>query len=68
MRQHQFNALAELANLKPTSKATKGAALVLLTGKTQVQAAELLQCRQSTISAAVRRIKNAERLAKNATG
>ena len=48
MRQHQFNALAELVGLQITSKATIGAALVLLTGRTQTQAAELLQCKRFT--------------------
>lgn len=66
MRQDQFNALAELVGLQIDSKATIGAALVLLTGRTQTQAADMLGCRQSTISAAVCKIKKAHRLAKKA--
>lgn len=59
----QFYALAALARLKMGSKAHRGALIVLVQGKTQTQASIDLECSQSTISAAVRRIKTAQRLA-----
>lgn len=59
----QFYALAALARLKMGSKAHRGALLVLVNGKTQTQAATELGCSQSTVSAAVRRVKTAQRLA-----
>jgi len=58
----QFHALATLARLKVGSMAHKGALRVLIAGKTQTQAASELGCAQSTVSAAVRRIKTAQRL------
>ena len=63
MNKHQFINLANLARLKPEGKARNGAFLCLVLGKTQVEAATMLECQQSTISAAIQRIKRAQRLA-----
>lgn len=59
----QFYALSALARLKMGGKAHRGALLVLVKGNTQTHAAIELGCSQSTVSAAVRRIKTAQRLA-----
>jgi len=63
MNRYQFHALSELARLKEGGKAREGAFLCLVEGMTQTKASELLNCRQSTISAGVRRVKEALRLA-----
>lgn len=63
MDKYQFIALVELLRAKPDSVAIRGAYLVLIDGFTQTRAATILGCRQSTVSHAVRRIKNAQRLA-----
>lgn len=54
----------DLTRIKPDSIAAKGAALVLINGMTQVKAAQALGCQQCTISAAVRRLREVERIAK----
>lgn len=59
----QFYALAALARLDMAGKAHRGAILVLVKGQTQTDAARTIGCAQSTVSAAVRRIKTAQRLA-----
>jgi hypothetical protein len=65
MTLHQFKSLIELTKMKPNGLGTKGAALVLVNGLTQVKAAEMLNCQQTTISAAVRRLKEVQRLARH---
>lgn len=62
MRSDQFQALAQLARLKHGGKARYGAFLTMVDGKTQIEAAQQAGCKQSTVSAAVRRIKEAQRL------
>lgn len=59
----QFYALAALARLDMAGKAHRGAILVLVKGQSQTDAARAIGCAQSTVSAAVRRIKAAQRLA-----
>jgi DNA-binding MarR family transcriptional regulator len=59
----QFHALAALARLQENSKAYKGAWLFFMHKITQVEAAKQAGCRQSTVSAAVRKIRAAQRLA-----
>lgn len=59
----QFYALAALARLDMAGKAHRGAILVLVKGQSQTDAAKAIGCAQSTVSAAVRRIKAAQRLA-----
>jgi len=49
--------------MKPNSVASKGAFLVLVEGKTQTKAAIALECQQTTISRAVRLLKDRRRLA-----
>lgn len=65
MTLHQFKALIELTRMQPNSIAAKGAALVLVNGLTQVKAAAMLDCGQTTISAAVRRLREVQRLARH---
>lgn len=64
---HQFKTLLALTRMKPDSLAAKGAALVIVNGLTQVKAAEMLNCQQTTISKAVRRLKEVHRLARHVT-
>lgn len=59
----QFHALAALARLREGSKAYKGAWLFFMHKITQQDAAQQAGCRQSTVSAAVRKIRAAQRLA-----
>jgi hypothetical protein len=59
----QFHALAALARLKQGGKAWQGAWLFFVHKSNQQVAAEQAGCRQSTVSAAVRKIKAAQRLA-----
>lgn len=59
----QFYALAKLARLRENSKAYRGAWLFFMHKITQVEAAQQAQCRQSTVSAAVRKVREAQRLA-----
>ena len=59
----QFLALAALARLKESGKAWRSAWLFFVHKQTQQQAAEQAGCRQSTVSAAVRKIRAAQRLA-----
>jgi hypothetical protein len=63
MRFDQFHALAALARLQENSKAYKGAWLFFMHKITQQDAAQQAGCRQSTVSAAVRKIRAAQRLA-----
>jgi DNA-binding MarR family transcriptional regulator len=65
MTLHQFKSLLELTRINPQSIAAKGAALVLVNGLTQVKAAEMLNCQQTTISRAVRRLRDVQRLARH---
>jgi len=60
----QFKNLMDLTRINPDSIAAKGAALVLINGMTQTKAAQMLGCRQWTVSAAVRRLREVERIAK----
>lgn len=66
MTDEQFQALHRLAKLKRNSKASRGAYLVLIKKQTQMQAASSIGCSQSTVSAAVSRLKEAQRLANHA--
>ena len=63
MQFDQFEALAVLARLKQGGKAWKGAWLFFVHKSNQKIAAEQAGCRQSTVSAAVRKIRAAQRLA-----
>ena len=63
MQFDQFHALARLARLQENSKAWQGAWLFFMHKVTQLEAAEQAGCRQSTVSAAVRKIRAAQRLA-----
>jgi DNA-binding MarR family transcriptional regulator len=65
MTLHQFKSLMELTRMNPQSLAAKGAALVLVNGLTQVKAAQVLDCQQTTISRAVRRLREIQRLARH---
>lgn len=65
MTLHQFKTLIELTRLNPQSIAAKGAALVMVNGLTQTAAAEMLGCQQTTISRAVRRLREVQRLARH---
>lgn len=65
MTLHQFKNLLELTRMQPESIAAKGAALVLINGLTQVKAAQMLNCQQTTISRAVRRLREIQRLARH---
>lgn len=68
MDSRQFHALADLARLKPASKGRLSAFLAMVQGLTQQRAARETGCSQPAVSAAVRRIKEAQRLAKKAAG
>ena len=59
----QFHALAALARLKQGGKAWQGAWLFFVHKSSQQIAAQQAGCRQSTVSAAVRKIRAAQRLA-----
>lgn len=65
MTLNQFKTLVELTRMKPDSIAAKGAALVLVSGLTQVKAAAMLDCQQTTISKAVRRLREVQRIARH---
>ena len=65
MTLQQFKNLLELTRMQPESIAAKGAALVLINGLTQVKAAQMLNCQQTTISRAVRRLREIQRLARH---
>jgi hypothetical protein len=67
MTLQQFKNLLELTRMKPDSLAVRGAALVLVSKKTQTEAAIMLNCQQTTISKAVRRLKEVHRLARHVT-
>jgi DNA-binding MarR family transcriptional regulator len=62
---HQFKTIIELTRMDPQSIAAKGAALVLVNGLTQTKAAAMLDCQQTTISRAVRRLREVQRLARH---
>jgi len=61
----QFETLRQLAGMKPGSRATAAARAYLLESITQQEAAARARCKQSTVSAAVNRIRAAQRLAKH---
>jgi DNA-binding MarR family transcriptional regulator len=61
----RFKDLMGLTRIDPTSIAAQGAALVLVNGLTQTEAAKRLNCQQATISRAVRRLRDVERIARN---
>lgn len=63
MKFDQFHALAALARLREGSKAWRSAWLFFVHKQTQTEAAQQAGCRQSTVSAAVRKIRAAQRLA-----
>jgi hypothetical protein len=63
MTLYEFKILLELTSIRPDSQAGKGAALVLVNGLTQTAAAQVLGCQQTTISRAVRTIKDRRRIA-----
>jgi DNA-binding MarR family transcriptional regulator len=65
MTLQQFKNLLELTRMNPQSIAAKGAALVLVNKKTQTEAAKMLDCGQTTISRAVRRLREVQRLARH---
>jgi hypothetical protein len=65
MTLQQFKNLVELTRMKPDSVAVRGAALVLVNKKTQTEAAIMLSCQQTTISKAVRRLREVQRLARH---
>lgn len=65
MTLHQFKTLIKLTKMQPNGLGAKGAALVLINGLTQVKAAAMLNCGQTTISAAVRRLREIQRLARH---
>lgn len=67
MTLHEFKTLLELTRMKPNSLAVRGAALVLVEGLTQVKAAEVLGCQQTTISRAVRVLRDRRRIARQIT-
>ena len=62
MRPDQFNALASLTSLRD-SATRRGAWLVLVEGAKQTEAAQAVGVSQQAISRAVRRLKEAKRLA-----
>lgn len=62
MKPDQFKALASLTSLRD-SRAHRGAWLVLIDGATQTEAAQAVGISQQAISKAVRRLKEAKRLA-----
>ena len=63
MTLHEFKTLLQLTSIRPSSQAGKGAALVLVNGLNQTAAAQVLGCQQTTISRAVRTIKDRRRIA-----
>lgn len=63
MTLHEYKTLLQLTRIKPDSQAAKGAALVLVQGLTQTAAAQMLGCQQTTISRAVRTLKDRRRIA-----
>jgi transposase len=67
MTLHEYKTLIQLTRINPQSIAAKGAALVLVNGLTQTKAAQMLDCQQTTISAAVRRLREVQRLARHVT-
>jgi DNA-binding transcriptional regulator LsrR (DeoR family) len=64
MKLHEFKTLLQLTRIKPDSQASKGAALVLVNGLTQTAAAQVLGCQQTTISRAVRTLRDRQRIAR----
>ncbi len=62
MKPDQFKALANLTSLRD-SRTHRGAWLVLIDGATQTEAAQAVGVSQQAISKAVRRIREAKRLA-----
>jgi DNA-binding transcriptional regulator LsrR (DeoR family) len=64
MTLHEFKTLLQLTSIRPDSQAGKGAALVLVNGLTQTAAAEMLGCQQTTISRAVRTLRDRQRIAR----
>jgi DNA-binding MarR family transcriptional regulator len=65
MTLQQFKTLLELTRMETQSIAAKGAALVLVNGLTQTKAAQVLGCQQTTISKAVRRLREVQRIARH---
>lgn len=63
MTRSQFNALADLAGLRD-SRAKQGACLVLIEGAKQMTAALAVGTSQQAISRAVRKIREAQRMAR----
>lgn len=63
MKLDQFEALAVLARLKYGSRGFMSAKYCIVNKYTQQKAAEITGCQQSTVSAAVRKIRAAQRLA-----
>ena len=61
----RFKDLMDLTRIDPESIAAQGAALVLVNGLTQTEASKRLMCQQTTISRAVRRLREVERIARN---
>ena len=64
MTLHEYKTLLQLTSIRPSSQAEKGAALVLVQGLTQTAAAQVLGCQQTTISRAVRTIRDRQRIAR----
>lgn len=64
MTLYEYKTLLQLTSIRAGSQAEKGAALVLVQGLTQVKAAEMLGCQQTTISRAVRTIRDRQRIAR----
>lgn len=64
MTLHEYKTLLQLTRIKPDSLAAKGAALVLINRLTQTAAAQMLGCQQTTISRAVRTLKDRQRIAR----
>lgn len=64
MTLHEYKTLMQLTRMKPDSIAAKGAALVLVSGLTQTEAAQALGCNQTTISRAVRTLQDRRRIAR----
>lgn len=64
MTLHEYKTLLQLTRIRPDSQAAKGAALVLVQGLTQTAAAEMLGCQQTTISRAVRTLRDRQRIAR----
>jgi len=63
MQIDQFESLAVLARLRYGSRGFMAAKYCIVHKYTQQKAAEITGCRQSTVSAAVRKIRAAQRLA-----